>query len=141
MPQTRRRTSSLQNPPGQRHEHGRACRGDVSLFAIRLRGHYLAIASLGFAVITYLIQLRSLVDQLIRSPAGEALIAVREDEVSAASPGVDCRVCFRCQYRCGRSGGSLWEDERVREAYLGRGGSRILMELPTPSSEGLLDDR
>src|SRR5436190_2505247 len=102
----------------------------LSLFAVRLRGHYLAIASLGFAVITYQILLNwisltqgplgiyaippppvlqlpglpvigfrnlanlfylvagfallayFLLDQLIRSPIGETLTAIREDEVS-----------------------------------------------------------
>ena len=105
----------------------------LSLFAIRLRGHYLAIASLGFAVITYQILLNwisltqgplgiyavprpptlgpvdfhdqrnlfwlvagvaflsyFLLDQLIRSPIGETLTAIREDEVSAASLGINC---------------------------------------------------
>lgn len=110
----------------------------LSLFAIRLRGHYLAIASLGFAVITYQILLNwisltqgplgiyaiapppavvlpglpaidfhnlanmlylvggfallsyLLLDQLIRSPIGETLTAIREDEVSAASLGINC---------------------------------------------------
>src|ERR1700694_724581 len=109
----------------------------LSLFAVRLRGHYLAIASLGFAVITYQILLNwisltqgplgiyaippppaialpglpavdfhdlrnlfylvagfallsyLLLDQLIRSPIGEALTAIREDEVSAASLGIN----------------------------------------------------
>ena len=109
----------------------------LSLFAMRLRGHYLAIASLGFAVITYQILLNwisltqgplgiyaippppalavpglpvidfsdlanlfylvagfallayLLLDQLIRSPIGEALNAIREDEVSAASLGIN----------------------------------------------------
>ena len=109
----------------------------LSLFAMRLRGHYLAIASLGFAVITYQILLNwisltqgplgiyaippppalmlpglpvigfrnlanlfylvagialisyMLLDQLIRSPIGEALTAIREDEVSAASLGIN----------------------------------------------------
>jgi branched-chain amino acid transport system permease protein len=109
----------------------------LSLFAMRLRGHYLAIASLGFAVITYQILLNwisltqgplgiyaippppalalpglpaigfrnlanqfylvagvalvsyLLLDQLIRSPIGEALTAVREDEVSAAALGIN----------------------------------------------------
>ena len=112
----------------------------LALFAVRLRGHYLAIASLGFAVITYQILLNwisltqgplgiyaippppaivlpglpaidfhnlgnlfylvaafallsyRLLDQLIRSPIGEALIAIREDEVSAASLGINCGV-------------------------------------------------
>lgn len=109
----------------------------LSVFATRLRGHYLAIASLGFAVITYQILLNwisltqgplgiyavprpptlalpgvaidfhdqrnlfylvagvaylayLLLDQLIRSPIGETLTAIREDEVSAASLGIDC---------------------------------------------------
>jgi branched-chain amino acid transport system permease protein len=109
----------------------------LSLFAMRLRGHYLAIASLGFAVITYQILLNwisltqgplgiyaipppppialpglpavdfhdlrnlfylvagfallsyLLLDQLIRSPIGGALTAIREDEISAASLGID----------------------------------------------------
>lgn len=108
----------------------------LSLFAMRLRGHYLAIASLGFAVITYQILLNWisvtqgplgiygilpppplalpgvpaidfgnlanlfylvaafallgywLLDQLIRSPIGNTLMAIREDEVSAASLGI-----------------------------------------------------
>jgi branched-chain amino acid transport system permease protein len=112
----------------------------LSLFAARLRGHYLAIASLGFAVITYQILLNwisltqgplgiyaiapppplvlpglpaidfanlanlfylvaafalaayVLLDQLVRSPIGETLTAIREDEVSAASLGIDCRA-------------------------------------------------
>ena len=110
----------------------------LSLFAVRLRGHYLAIASLGFAVITYQILLNwisltqgplgiyaipppptlalpglpvidfhdlanllylvagfallsyLLLDQLIRSPIGETLTAIREDELSAASLGINC---------------------------------------------------
>ncbi|HEY2137135.1 MAG TPA: branched-chain amino acid ABC transporter permease [Xanthobacteraceae bacterium] len=118
----------------------------LSLFAMRLRGHYLAIASLGFAVITYQILLNwidltqgplgiygiapppaivlpglgtvdfhdlrnlfylvagfallsfLLLDQLIRSPIGEALTAIREDEVSAASLGINAAAwkvfCF-----------------------------------------------
>src|SRR5499433_3963053 len=104
----------------------------LSVFATRLRGHYLAIASLGFAVITYQILVNWisltqgplgiyavprpptlgpidfhdqrnlfylvagvaflsywLLDQLIRSPIGETLTAIREDEVSAASLGID----------------------------------------------------
>ena len=109
----------------------------LSLFAVRLRGHYLAIASLGFAVIVYQIllnwisltqgplgiygirpppalalpglpqivfsDLRNLfyltagfalvvyivVDQVVRSPIGETLTAIREDEISAASLGID----------------------------------------------------
>jgi branched-chain amino acid transport system permease protein len=107
---------------------------------VRLRGHYLAIASLGFAVITYQVLLNwigltqgplgiygilpppalalpglpaidfadlanlfylvagfallayILLDQLVRSPAGETLTAIREDEVSAASLGMNCRA-------------------------------------------------
>jgi len=112
----------------------------LSIFAVRLRGHYLAIASLGFAVITYQVLLNwisltqgplgiygippppalalpgvpaidfsdlanlfylvagfallayVLLDQLVRSPVGETLTAIREDEVSAASLGIDCRA-------------------------------------------------
>jgi branched-chain amino acid transport system permease protein len=111
----------------------------LSIFAVRLRGHYLAIASLGFAVITYQILLNwisltqgplgiyaippppawripglpaidfsnlanmfyltagfalltyILLDQLVRSPVGETLTAIREDEVSAASLGINCQ--------------------------------------------------
>jgi len=110
----------------------------VSLFAVRLRGHYLAIASLGFAVIVYQILLNwisltqgplgiygiapppavviagsvvadfrnltaffylvsgftflvyLLLNQLVRSPVGETLTAIREDEISAASLGINC---------------------------------------------------
>jgi branched-chain amino acid transport system permease protein len=109
----------------------------LALFAARLRGHYLAIASLGFAVITYQILLNwisltqgplgiyaippppalaipglpeisfndpaalfylvsgftlvtyILLDRLVRSPVGETLIAIREDEISAASLGIN----------------------------------------------------
>jgi branched-chain amino acid transport system permease protein len=109
----------------------------LSGFAVRLRGHYLAIASLGFAVITYQILLNwisltqgplgiyaiaapppirlpwlpsiaftnlanmfyltagfalltyFILDQLVRSPIGETLTALREDELSAASLGID----------------------------------------------------
>jgi branched-chain amino acid transport system permease protein len=109
----------------------------LALFAVRLRGHYLAIASLGFAVITYqillnwisltqgplgiyaippptaiaipglpMIDFRSpvalfyliagftllvyfILDQLVRSPIGETLTAIREDDISAASLGVN----------------------------------------------------
>lgn len=101
----------------------------LSIFAVRLRGHYLAIASLGFAVITYQILLNwigltqgplgiygipppppiglprlppiaftnlvnffyltagialaiyFLLDQMVRSPIGETLTAIREDEI------------------------------------------------------------
>ncbi|HXW42558.1 MAG TPA: branched-chain amino acid ABC transporter permease [Xanthobacteraceae bacterium] len=110
----------------------------LSIFAVRLRGHYLAIASLGFAVITYQVLLNWIsltqgplgiygiapppplaipglpairfgslanlfylvagfallayvvLDRLVRSPVGETLTAIREDEVSAASLGIDC---------------------------------------------------
>jgi branched-chain amino acid transport system permease protein len=109
----------------------------LALFAVRLRGHYLAIASLGFAVIVHQILLNwigltqgplgiyaipppppivipglpavsfrdpvalfyliagfallvyVLLDQLVRSPIGEALTAIREDEISAASLGIN----------------------------------------------------
>jgi len=109
----------------------------LAMFAVRLRGHYLAIASLGFAVITYQILLNwisltqgplgiygiappppiaiaglpeisfrnpvalfylvagfallvyFLLDQLVRSPIGETLTAIREDEISAASLGIN----------------------------------------------------
>ena len=109
----------------------------LSLFAVRLRGHYLAIASLGFAVIVHQILLNwisltqgplgiygiapppalaipglpvidfrnlaaffylvsgftlliyLLLDQLVRSPIGETLTAIREDEVSAGSLGIN----------------------------------------------------
>lgn len=109
----------------------------LSLFAVRLRGHYLAIASLGFAVITYQVLLNWIsltqgplgiyaiappppialpylprvafgnvanffyltagfallvyfvLDQLVRSPIGETLTAIREDELSSASLGID----------------------------------------------------
>jgi branched-chain amino acid transport system permease protein len=97
----------------------------LAAFAVRLRGHYLAIASLGFAVITYQVLLNwenvtqgvrgiygimppvanlaalfylvagiallvyVLLDNLVRSPVGETLRAIREDEVSAASLGVN----------------------------------------------------
>jgi len=110
----------------------------LSLFAVRLRGHYLAIASLGFAVIVHQVLLNwisltqgplgiyaikpppdialpglpsisfsnsanmfyliagfallfyFLLDQLVRSPIGETLAAIREDEVSASSFGINC---------------------------------------------------
>src|SRR6516165_1540824 len=109
----------------------------LSLFAVRLRGHYLAIASLGFAVIVYQILLNwisltqgplgiygiapppavviagsvvadfrnltaffylvsgftflvyLLLNQLVCSPIGGTLTAIREDEVSAASLGIN----------------------------------------------------
>jgi branched-chain amino acid transport system permease protein len=110
----------------------------LSIFAVRLRGHYLAIASLAFAVIVHQVLLNwisltqgplgiygikpppeiplpglpaisfsntanmfylvagfallfyLLLDQLVRSPIGETLAAVREDEVSASSFGINC---------------------------------------------------
>jgi branched-chain amino acid transport system permease protein len=99
----------------------------LAAFAVRLRGHYLAIASLGFAVITYQIIVNwervtegvrgiygirpppgfgsslalfylvagialvvyVVLDNLVRSPIGETLRAIREDEVSAASLGIN----------------------------------------------------
>jgi len=109
----------------------------LSLFAVRLRGHYLAIASLGFAVISYQVLLQwisltqgplgiyaippppplalpglpavdfahparlfylvatfavltyLLLDALVRSPIGETLAAIREDDVSAAALGIN----------------------------------------------------
>src|SRR2546421_7461591 len=109
----------------------------LALFAVRLRGHYLAIASLGFAVIIHQILLNwisltqgplgiyaippppaiaipalpaisfrnpvalfylvagfallvyFILDQLVRSPIGETLTAIREDEVSASSLGIN----------------------------------------------------
>lgn len=117
------------------------CAGLVGLllaaFSVRLKGHYLGIASLGFAVIAYQILLNwesvtegvrgiygimppspiripglpeigfgnpvtlfwlvgglallvyIVVDNLIRSPVGETLRAIREDEVSASSLGIN----------------------------------------------------
>jgi branched-chain amino acid transport system permease protein len=100
----------------------------LAAFAVRLRGHYLAIASLGFAVITYQVLLNwesvtqgvrgiygilppvtntvalfylvagiaaavyLLLDNLVRSPVGDTLRAIREDEISAASLGIDAAV-------------------------------------------------
>jgi branched-chain amino acid transport system permease protein len=109
----------------------------LALFAVRLRGHYLAIASLGFAVIVhqvltnwisvtqgplgiygikppppivlpglavidfgnsanlfYLIAAMALaayalLDRLVRSPVGEALTAVRGDELAASCLGIN----------------------------------------------------
>ena len=99
----------------------------LAAFAVRLRGHYLAIASLGFAVITYQVLLNwekvtegargiygilpppgfsnpvalfylvagiallvyIVLANLVRSPVGETLRSIREDEVSAASIGVN----------------------------------------------------
>jgi len=100
----------------------------LAAFAARLRGHYLAIASLGFAVITYqvLVNWESvtqgvrgiygilppvpnavalfylvagigllvyfLLDNLVHSPVGDTLRAIREDELSAAALGVNAAV-------------------------------------------------
>ena len=109
----------------------------LAAFAARLRGHYLGIASLGFAVIVYQILINwesvtkgvrgiygimppppinlpglpeisfgnqaalfylvagialvvyAILDNLVRSPIGETLRAIREDEISAASLGVN----------------------------------------------------
>ena len=108
----------------------------LAAFAARLRGHYLGIASLGFAVIVYQILINwegvtkgvrgiygimppplaipgfpeltfanqaalfylvagiallvyLILDNLLRSPIGETLRAIREDEISAASLGVN----------------------------------------------------
>jgi branched-chain amino acid transport system permease protein len=97
----------------------------LAAFAARLRGHYLAIASLGFAVITYQVLVNwervtegvrgiygilppvrgsvalfylvagialvvyILLDNLVRSPVGDTLRAIREDEISAAALGVN----------------------------------------------------
>jgi branched-chain amino acid transport system permease protein len=108
----------------------------LALFAVRLRGHYLAIASMGFAIIVYQILMNwisltqgplgiygipappawrvpgigriefdtrnffwlvaavalaayLLLRNMMRSPVGEALVALREDELSAASLGID----------------------------------------------------
>lgn len=100
----------------------------LAAFAARLRGHYLAIASLGFAVITYQVLINwenvtqgvrgiygimppvpsttalfylvagiallvyFLLDNLVRSPIGDTLRSIREDEVSAASLGVNAAI-------------------------------------------------
>ena len=109
----------------------------LAMFAVRLKGHYLGIASLGFALVTYEILMnwvsltqgplgiygvlppppidipglvritfvgsRSffylvaavalvvyvLLNNLVRSPIGDNLRAIREDEVSAASLGIN----------------------------------------------------
>ena len=109
----------------------------LALFAVRLRGHYLAIASLGFAVIIHQILLNwisltqgplgiyaiprppaiaipglpvidfrnpvalfylvagfalltyFILDRLVRSPIGETLTAIREDDISASSLGIN----------------------------------------------------
>lgn len=112
----------------------------LALFAVRLRGHYLAIASLGFAVIIHQILLNwisltqgplgiyaiprppaiaipglpvidfrnpvalfylvagfalltyFILDQLVRSPIGETLTAIREDDISASSLGINAAI-------------------------------------------------
>ncbi|MGE0315236.1 MAG: branched-chain amino acid ABC transporter permease [Lautropia sp.] len=112
----------------------------LALFAVRLRGHYLGIASLGFAVIVYqgIVNWESvtegmrgiygiappppiglgplgeiafsnsanlfylvaavallvylLLERIVESPIGQALRAIREDEISASSLGIDSRV-------------------------------------------------
>ncbi len=109
----------------------------LAMFAVRLKGHYLGIASLGFALVTYEILMNwvsltqgplgiygvlrpppidlpgigriafaasrpffylvagvavlvyVLLNNLVRSPIGESLRAIREDEVSAASLGIN----------------------------------------------------
>src|SRR4051794_13817378 len=124
----------------------------LALFAVRLRGHYLAIASLGFAVIVHQILLNwisltqgplgiyaikpppplvlpglpvvsfgdagnmlyvvagfafafyLLLDALVRSPVGEALTAIREDEISAASFGIDCTAWKVLAFGIGSAG-------------------------------------
>ena len=115
----------------------------LAAFAVRLRGHYLAIASLGFAVITYQILVNWekvtegvrgiygilppvgstigmfylvagiavvvywLMDNLVRSPIGDTLRAIREDEVSAASLGVRSYVWKAFAFSVGSSVGAL----------------------------------
>lgn len=109
----------------------------LAMFAVRLKGHYLGIASMGFALVTYEILMNwvsltqgplgiygvlppppielpglgritfagsrnffylvaavavivyILLDNLVRSPVGDSLRAIREDEVSAASLGIN----------------------------------------------------
>lgn len=109
----------------------------LAMFAVRLKGHYLGIASLGFALVTYEILMNwvsltqgplgiygvlppppidipglvritfvgsrpffylvsavalvvyLLLNNLVRSPVGDNLRAIREDEVSAASLGIN----------------------------------------------------
>src|SRR5258707_13948456 len=121
----------------------------LSLFAVRLRGHYLAIASLGFAVIVHQVLLNwisltqgpmgiyaikpppdialpglpvisfgntanmfylvasfaflfyLLLDQLVRSPIGETLKAIREDEISASAFGINCTAWKRFPFGIG----------------------------------------
>ena len=115
----------------------------LAAFAVRLRGHYLAIASLGFAVITYqvIVNWESvtegvrgiygimppvpstiglfyliagiallvywLMDNLVRSPVGDTLRAIREDEVSAASLGIRSAVWKAFAFSVGAAIGGL----------------------------------
>ena len=115
----------------------------LAAFAVRLRGHYLAIASLGFAVITYqvIVNWESvtegvrgiygimppvpstiglfyliagiallvywLMDNLVRSPVGDTLRAIREDEVSAASLGIKSAVWKAFAFSVGAAIGGL----------------------------------
>jgi len=115
----------------------------LAAFAVRLRGHYLAIASLGFAVITYQVLVNwekvtqgvrgiygimppvahpaglfylvagialvvyVLMDNLVRSPVGETLRAIREDEVSAASLGINPSVWKAFAFGIGSAVGGL----------------------------------
>jgi branched-chain amino acid transport system permease protein len=115
----------------------------LAAFAVRLRGHYLAIASLGFAVITYQVLINWekvtegvrgiygimppvadtvslyylvagitvlvywLLDNLVRSPIGDTLRAIREDEVSAASLGVKSAVWKAFAFSVGAGVGGL----------------------------------
>src|SRR6266702_3261169 len=68
----------------------------LSIFAVRLRGHYLAITSLGnaanmfYLVASFAFLFYLLLDQLVRSPIGETLKAIREDEISASAFGINC---------------------------------------------------
>jgi len=127
----------------------------LALFAVRLRGHYLAIASLGFAVIVHQVLLNwisltqgplgiyaikppppvalpglpavsfsdtasmlylvagfaflfyLLLDALVRSPVGEALTAIREDEISAASFGINCTAWKVFAFGVGSAGAGV----------------------------------
>src|ERR1041384_1455352 len=125
----------------------------LALFAVRLRGHYLAIASLGFAVIIHQVLLNwisltrgplgiyaippppaiaipglapvsfrdpvalfylvagftllvyAILDRLVRSPIGETHTAIREDEVSAASLGINAAAWKTFAFGVGAAGG------------------------------------
>lgn len=115
----------------------------LAAFAVRLRGHYLAIASLGFAVITYQVLINwenvtqgvrgiygilppvgsttglfylvagiglvvyVLMDNLVRSPVGDTLRAIREDEVSAAALGVNAALWKAFAFGLGAAIGGL----------------------------------